>query len=457
MKAFFGIVSHTIRTAVRSRVFAVLLLALVIAIALLPTTVQGDGTATGQVQIVLTYSLSVVTVVLSLSSLWLSCSLLSREIESYTAHMLVTKPVRRAQLVIGKATGVFLLHAVLLALAGGCVFFLVQWRVNRGNFPENELAEVRREVLVGRRMVHPERPDFVAIARQEFERRVADGQIDPQTGRGQAMSQLLHQVKAAYTEIPFRRQRRWRIDNVPVKKGTETITVRYRVYVGSTSSSRQRTTHGVWGVQVPGEPEGTYRTVPVRVPGGSFQEFRLPVELVDEDGALVLMYGNEDPEEKSVIFQVGDGPFVLSRETGFAQNAARALGLVLLQLAFLSLLGTVVSALLSTPVAVFAGVSYLVLGMAADMAVERIDPEMQAGARQALTYRVSTGVARGLHLAFASPSDFTVATDLSRGRLVRWSRLGRVAGVVVLLQGGILTAAGIVLFNRRELGKVVRQ
>ena len=47
----------------------------------LPLVIQDDGTAQGFTQIILTYTLSVITVLLGISTLWLACGTLARDIE----------------------------------------------------------------------------------------------------------------------------------------------------------------------------------------------------------------------------------------------------------------------------------------------------------------------------------------------------------------------------------------
>ena len=76
MRAFTAIVKQTVRSAVRSHVFHVLGVLILLAVFLLPVTVSGDGTAAGQLQIAITYSLGVVVALISTTTLWLSCALL---------------------------------------------------------------------------------------------------------------------------------------------------------------------------------------------------------------------------------------------------------------------------------------------------------------------------------------------------------------------------------------------
>ena len=49
---------------------------------------------------------------------------------------------------------------------------------------------------------------------------------------------------------------------------------------------------------------------------------------------------------------------------------------------------------------------------------------------------------------------FSPVDDLSTGHSITWGQLARAVGQIVLVMGGVFVAAGILLFNRRELAAV---
>ena len=107
-----------IRSAIRSRVVGVLLCLLLLAIIGLPLTVKGDGTLTGEVQVLLTYTLGAVTMILSIATLWAGCAAVSTEVEEKQIHLILTKPVNRFEVWLGKWLGLVTLNAVLLLVSG---------------------------------------------------------------------------------------------------------------------------------------------------------------------------------------------------------------------------------------------------------------------------------------------------------------------------------------------------
>ena len=98
MSAFLTIVKLTFRNGMRSHLFQLLLLVLLLCVVAIPATISGDGTADGFIRVSLLYSLAAVSTVLALSSVWLGCFVMSQDIENYQLHMVVTKPVSRAKI-----------------------------------------------------------------------------------------------------------------------------------------------------------------------------------------------------------------------------------------------------------------------------------------------------------------------------------------------------------------------
>src|SRR5512143_2312043 len=131
MQPLLAIAWLTWKAAFRFRLFLVVAVLLLGAVVGLPLLIEDDGTARGFTQILLTYTLSVITALLGLSTLWLSCGTLARDIEECQIQIVAVKPVARWQIWLGKWLGIVTLNAVLLALSGACVYGLLQWRATK--------------------------------------------------------------------------------------------------------------------------------------------------------------------------------------------------------------------------------------------------------------------------------------------------------------------------------------
>src|SRR5882762_1963665 len=128
MQRLLAIVALTWKAAFRFRLFWVLAGLLLVSVVVLPLLLKDDGTARGFTQILLTYTLSLITTLLGFSTLWLACGTMARDIEDCQMQMVAVKPIARWQIWLGKWLGLVTLNAALLALSGGSVYGLMQWR-----------------------------------------------------------------------------------------------------------------------------------------------------------------------------------------------------------------------------------------------------------------------------------------------------------------------------------------
>jgi hypothetical protein len=440
---------------------------ILLAVFLLPVTVSGDGTAAGQLQIAITYSLGVVVALISTTTLWLSCALLSREVETYSLHLVTTKPCPRWLIWVGKWFGVFLMHVMILFASAAVILALVLWRTSRADFPGAEVQRLHSEVMVGRRAFRPEPPPFTEMVDKEYRRRLPelDKAHDPKTVR----NEILRQLVASSGEVAPGGQRFWEFRNVRISDPREPLFVRYRLYSGSTGQSDQKEVPGVWLVRDPKSTDQD-RFFPVteseKALGGAFHELRVDPAFVGEDGRLILGYLNPPAETGAwgalkpmpVMFQIADGPSVLVRVTGFAANYARSLLLAVFQIGFLAALGCMVGAAFSTPVAAFVAISYLIIGMAVRAAVDAplrddLGNYQYKGKLEMVTHRFAQAVSA----AVVSVDEMDTTSDLARGRLIEWRRIGSDLLRLIVVRAGLIAAFGMWVLTRRELGTVIRR
>src|ERR1017187_8853182 len=148
MQPLIAIAWLTWKAAFRFRLFLVIAVLLLAAVLGLPLLIKDDGTARGFTQILLTYTLSAITGLLGLSTLWLACGSLGRGLEEGQVEVVATKPIARWQIWLGKWLGIISLNAALLAISGACVYGLLQYRATK--LPEAEQKILREQVLIAR-------------------------------------------------------------------------------------------------------------------------------------------------------------------------------------------------------------------------------------------------------------------------------------------------------------------
>lgn len=459
MRAFSAILRQTVRGAFRSKVFYVLLALNLLAVILLPLTLAADGTATGEFQVTLTYSLKAVLTLLSLGALWLGCTTVAREIEAHNLHLVLTKPAPPWVVWCGKWAGVFAVTGSIFLISAAAVYGLVFLNFNYSDYTQDELVQARDEVLVGRREFQPDRPDFRAIAEQRYERMRADGRLSRGHEPQAAVRELERQIRARSTEVPYGGSRTWRFSNVRVPRNADRVHLRYRMYVASTSDEKQRFTTGTWYVVNPtAARENQIGRLRRHMMSGNFQEFYFPASLVGDDNVVYIQYTNEDVGGEPVIFQAEDGPALLLRVTGFANNYARGVVLSLLQLGLLGALGCAFGAAFSTPVSFFVAGSYLVLGAAARSMLGSAMTSVPDGVTaKGILDLITYGMAALLNALFISFGRFDPSTLLARGDLIEYGDMGTLLFFQVLLRGIPLAMLGMYVLTKRELGKVIRR
>ena len=137
MRAVFAIALQTARSAFRSKVFFVILILTFVATALLPSSVVGDATLAGEFRIKINYSIGIITFLTGLAALWVGTINMSREIEAYQIHMVLTKPVSGLRLWLGKFLGVAVLCGGVLFISSSYIYYIIT----------SEIEDIRAELV----------------------------------------------------------------------------------------------------------------------------------------------------------------------------------------------------------------------------------------------------------------------------------------------------------------------
>jgi hypothetical protein len=472
MQRLFAIVTLTWKAAFRFRLFWVLAGLLLGSVVVLPLLIKDDGTARGFIQIMLTYTLSVVTTLLGFSTLWLACGTLARDIEDCSMQMVAVKPIARWQIWLGKWLGILLLNASLLAVSGAGIYGLLQWRTTRmeralaqarqakdeklAAYLDTQLSVLRNEIFVARGSLKEPRPDTEAEVTRQLEKIPNKESLSAEQLQ-ETRVQLRERVEAVQQVVPPNHLRRWVI-NLGLQRHVlrdQPLFLRVKFYAAQTNQSG--TYLGLWQVGPPDSPRS--RSLPQSLAANTFHEIRLPPNLFDESGRLTIDFENRN--NIALIFPREEGLEVLYREGGFGPNFARGLTIIWCWLALLAALGLASASLLSFPVAAFCSVSVLLVALSSGTLANVVQEGTVTGANH------ETGAAAGSWIDLMLIPFFRMILSvvklvqsvspveaLSTGRSIAWSQLGLAFGQVVLLLGGVLALAGIVLFTRRELATV---
>lgn len=454
MQRILAIAWLTWKAAFRFRLFLVLAILLLAAVVGLPLLIKDDGTARGFTQILLTYTLSTITALLGLSTLWLACGTLARDIEECQMQVVAVKPIARWQIWLGKWVGIMSLNAALLAIAGGSVYGLLQWRARQ--LPEAEQHILRNEVLVARGSAKEQslERDIDADAEERLAARLKQERLTHADLR-EVRRQIREQVKAQYQVVPPAWSRVWEIDLGLARHFLRDQPLYVRIKFNSADRSPSGTFTGLWQVGVP-QKTRLWRSEPMSLAPDTFHEFEIPPNLFDESGVLTVMFVN--PNDTALLFDLEEGFEVLYREGSFALNFARGLGIIFCWMALLATLGLSAASFLSFPVAAFLSLGVLTMALSSgtlanvveEGTVMGFNPETGIAGRSVIDAVVVPTFGAALNVINLA-KDFSPIDSLSSGRSITWGQLGTAFGQIVLLLGGIIGLFGIIVFQRREL------
>jgi ABC-type transport system involved in multi-copper enzyme maturation permease subunit len=126
MSNVWTITRHTLAESIRQKAAVCLLVLLGVLMLGLPFATRGDATLSGAVQSFLTYSLTVLSFLLSCVTIFLAKTV-SDDLTGRQILMLMTKPLARWQYVLGKWLGIVVLNAIVLMIAGVIVYALTMY------------------------------------------------------------------------------------------------------------------------------------------------------------------------------------------------------------------------------------------------------------------------------------------------------------------------------------------
>ncbi len=454
MQRILTIAWLTWKAALRFKLFLVIAVLLIAAVVGLPLVIEDDGTAQGFTQIILTYTLSAITGLLGLSTLWLACGTLARDIEECQIQVVVTKPIARWQIWIGKWLGIVTLNAALLVISGGCVFGLLQWRA--GKLPAAQQKILREQVLVARGSAkEPVNPAAIdADTETALQERLKSSPIE-KVDLPEVRRQIREQVKAALQLVPPSYQRIWHIDLGFAKNYLAGKPLQLRVKFNAAQKSASGTYIAMWEVGVPDKTK-LWQSEPMSLAPDTFHEFAIPPDLFDANGLLTITFVNANGT--ALLFPLDEGMEVLYPEGGFALNFARGLGIIFCWMALLAALGLMAASFLSFPVATFFAMAVLLVVLASGTLADSVESGSVAAGNEEtgqLGHSVMDVILipsfKGLLSIISLVKNYSPIDALSNGRSISWGELGLAFAQIVLLVGGIFAVAGIGFFNRREL------
>lgn len=356
----------SLRIHLRSRLALPMLLAVLAADIALPLAIRGDGTLEGLIRLHLTYTLGLASFLLGLFSLWAGCGGISREAETRTLHLLVTKPVPRLSIWLGKWFALLVLDAALLSVALAASAATLAWRIHSPAFTDADRAVTLPIALASLTGLYPDQPDVSATVEADLERLHATGRL-PDLPETTIRAQLRHAALVRANTIHPGAEHLWTFTppphiprDAPAWMQFHCDTSAFGVaetaiycYPGSLEAALA----GALDISPAWQPTPIVTGMPALLPTPQ----RLDTFADPRSGIFSLTVKNADPAQATLFFDPDDGVLLRVRTGTFAGNYLRAGLLLYGRLALLAAVGLALGTFFSTPVAAFASVVLLLL------------------------------------------------------------------------------------------------
>ena len=446
MRSIWAVATNTIKQALRMKIAAVFIVLLIVLLPVMGLSMTGDGTLMGRLQTFVSYSLSLTNLLLCLLTIIVTIYTLTSDIKQRQIYSVITKPIRRYQLLFGKLLGVVLLNTALLALFSAIIYAITIYTPKFSDVDQAELIQVENEFFTARDALVPPEVDVTKEVLDIYEKLERDGQLPTDVPRSKLIAGLTQRKQLEKRAAVVGQQLVWEFHNVKVLDPNEILFIRFKYDVSMNPPDSQ--VYSQWDVgdirQFPEEVQYFPRKDPIR----TFRELEFRADLIADDGYLAIRFLNVPLNDTPVMFPP-DGLEILYKADTFTANFIRVVILILFRLIFLASLSLLASTFLSFPVAILLSLCILVTAIFSSFCLESFD---YLGGNLSWVYYYTV---RPIILLLPQFDKFSPARYLVPARLLSWPLLAKVAGLMICIKSLLLLLLALLIFSFREIAKII--
>ena len=426
-----------------------------------------SGVGDEKVQTFLSYSLRFSFNFLSFLTIFISIASISRDIKQREIFTIVTKPISRGQIYIGKLFGVALLNLILLSFTGIAIYATTQI-LSRTEVKTNAVRRRLDElILTARRTVRPtvhgvDEKEIEAKARQEIEKDIEYGleefptrdveAVEKKRSKASLEKKITELTNLTRSAPPFGSVT-FHFEGIKLPdRAAGRVYIRYRQDVSPTPPSLSLVNFWYFGpkadvlsTEQPFQNQGAIRTV---------HEFPIPGDKVSESGDLYVTYRNLGNGPTKVIYplptrlQKVHGIEALYVACSFESNFLRTLLSMYIRLMFLGMLGVAAGGYLSFPVGILLVLTVYILGLSSEFLVEAMNWQLA-------TTREMTSVSKVIMLMFPQFGTYDPVPEIEKGKIIELAVMGKCLLYMLVIKGGVAAFVGYLLFRFREMARVI--
>jgi hypothetical protein len=456
MSRVWAVAKNSFVSAMRMKAAIVFMLLLIVLLPIMSLTTTGDGTLKGRVQSFISYGLGLTSLLLSILTIVVSCYTLSADIKHKRIYGVVTKPVRRYQVVLGKVLGVVVLDLLLLSVFATIIYALSLQMYRFVKTTPEEIAVLNDEFFTARASLKAtvDNAMITARAQQAFDELKNTRQLDETKSPQAILGELQNAIKYSMFSAEPGGMVIWEFHNVKPFDANDKLFIRLKF--NASQATPDNLLYGVWYV-------GDYRQVQyaqeqAKTPIYAVQrkdvtktvrEFQVPADAVAADGYLAVVFYNEPVNNSTVIFSEDEGLEVLYKAGSFTDNYLRAVLVIFSRLIFFAVLGVSLTTWLGFPVAILFCFVVFFTGVINGFVTSSFD--YIAESLQVL-YRFTLKPLIWLLPKF--DENYNINKYIIDAKLINGAFLA-MALVSLAIKSVILLVAGFIIFAKRELARVI--
>jgi hypothetical protein len=452
MNSIWAVARNTIKQAVRVKIAVVFIILLVVLLPFMGVSMTGDGTIKGRIQTFVSYGLSLTSLLLCLFTIVISIYTLSHDIKYRQMYTVLTKPIQRFQLVIGKLLGVVILDVILLVLFAVVIYAIAVSTPVFLKADQEQLARLGNEFFTARVSLTPDEADVTHKAIEAYQKLEEAGTLPEKMSYEDIIDELAYQKRLEKRAAVPGQELIWQFENVKPFDPNETLFIKFKYNVSVNPLDLQVV--GKWIIGDDRQLEyGQVLETPIYTFDQknlvrTFHEIAVPADAVADDGYLAVGFYNSPVNKTVVIFPFDNGLQVLYRAGSFTPNFIRAIGLIMFRLIFLACLGMFTATFLSFPVAILFCLMVFLTGTISQFCLESFD---YLSLDISNIYRYTL---RPLVQLLPQFDKFNPVQFLVPAQLLSWLLLAKVFLIMVCLKAMLLLLGALFIFSRKEIAKV---
>lgn len=482
-----GVARTFIDEAIRMKVAVVFIVLLAVLIPVLATGLDPSERLQYRMQFFLTWSLGVLSLTLSLVTIFMTCWTVSADLQYRQIFMTMTKPVSRLQYLLGKWLGITMLNLLLVAVSGVGIWSFARVLQRQDAIGIVDRAAVDSQILAARVAVQPRLPPGQSFD-QEEQRRIKMLQQEkpevygppdkPAVISDKDRETIRKQIMAQWHSIGPRQGKIYMFyDLAKAKKPGAFVQLKIEPKSGTAS------------------PDGKFRLT-MRVNGNFYRipdlaervphVLQIPADMIDDNGDLRLELFNIDRANPArthtgdVSMDPGSGLQLYYQVGSFEPNLAKGLVVVWLRLVFLAIVGIAAATFLGFHVAALASMLVFFIALGSGFLSEALQYygglpfgegtpiwQIMTGSFELIIKHLSEGkvwsackiiiqgIGEGAILVIPSFSKFDAVSLISDGLLVTQDMVTGAIVFIGFVWSGVFLLLAWVLFSRRELARVI--